>query len=211
MHQWTRDLGKELLQQVVLPGRFIWRLAPASRDIALTFDDGPNPQYTPAVLDLLARLGVKATFFMVGRRVDRHPQLVRRMVGEGHSIGGHSYDHTVITTQSPDRLAADLGQCRAAMRAAADVDSDLFRPPKGEVNFSSIRRVCHLGYRLVHWTKTYGDYKQDSVSALLGRIDNQPPAGGDILLFHDHNPYTVAALAWEIPRWKKAGFSFRSL
>jgi peptidoglycan-N-acetylglucosamine deacetylase len=211
MHQWFRDASKELLQRVVLPGGFVWRLARPTRDVALTFDDGPHPQYTAAVLDMLARHKVKATFFMVGHNVDKYPELVRRMVAEGHSVGGHSYDHTVITTQTPEALDADLRRCREAIQRAAQVDSNLFRPPKGEVNFVSIRRVCQLGYRLVHWTKTHADYQQDGVEPLLARMNAQPPVGGDILLFHDHNPNTVAALEQQIPRWQSAGLSFASL
>src|SRR5690606_16332590 len=156
--------------RIVLRDRFIWRLGSDSPRVALTFDDGPHPQYTPAVLELLARLGLKATFFLVGEKVDRHPEIVRRIVEEGHCVGGHSYDHTVITTQSPQALAADLARCRASIDRAAGVDSDLFRPPKGEVDLASMRRVCRLGYRLVHWTRTYGDYRQDGVSPLLERM-----------------------------------------
>lgn len=211
MHRWLRDTGKDVLQRVVLRRRFMWRLGPGSREVALTFDDGPHPQYTPAVLDLLARLGVKATFFMVGEKVDAHPHIVRRIVDEGHCVGGHSYDHTVITTQSPQALAADLDKCRSAIRRAAGIDSDLFRPPKGEVNLASMRLVCRLGYRLVHWTRTYGDYRQDGVVPLLQRMQAQPPERGDILLFHDHNPHTVVALAQQIPRWQASGLTFGAL
>lgn len=211
MHQWFRGASKELLQRVLLRGGFVWRLARPTSAVALTFDDGPHPEYTPQVLDMLARHQVKATFFMVGRNVDRYPQLVQRMVREGHAVGGHSYEHTVITVQTPDALAADLSRCRDAIRSAVGVDADLFRPPKGEVNLSSIRRVCRLGYKLIHWTKTYGDYQQDGVEPLLARMKKQPPAGGDVLLFHDHNPHTVSALDQQIPCWQSAGLTFETL
>lgn len=211
MHEWLRNAGKDVLQRVVLRRGFIWRLAPASRGVALTFDDGPHPQYTPAVLDLLAQMQVKATFFMVGEKVDRHPEIVRRIAREGHCVAGHSYDHTVITAQSPAGLAADLHKCRDAIRRAAGVDSDLFRPPKGEVDIRSLRLVYRLGYRLVHWTKTYGDYRQDGAAPLLQRMRAQPPEPGDILLFHDHNPHTVAALAEQVPRWHESGLTFGAL
>jgi hypothetical protein len=71
--------------------------------------------------------------------------------------------------------------------------------------------VCLLGYRLVHWTKSYADYQQDGVAPLLARMRAQPPRGGDILLFHDHNPHTVAALEQQIPRWRDVGLSFANL
>ncbi|MEO6712643.1 MAG: polysaccharide deacetylase family protein [Mycobacteriales bacterium] len=189
----------------------MWRLSTAERRIALTFDDGPHPEYTPAVLDLLARLDVRATFFVVGRNVDRHPLQVERMVREGHAVGGHSYDHTVITSQTAEALADDLTRCADAIRRAGHVDSNLFRPPKGDVDLASMRRVCRLGYRLVHWTRTYSDFQQDGTMPLLARMNEQPPSAGDIVLLHDHNSHTVAALADQIPRWRAAGFGFCTL
>ena len=167
-----------MLQRVVLRGGFVWRLPSAGRRIALTFDDGPHAEYTPAMLDMLARLDVRATFFVVGRNVDRHPLHVARMVREGHAVGGHSYDHTVITAQNTEMLARDLQRCADAIRRAADVDSKLFRPPKGEVDLASMRRVCRLGYRLVHWTRTYSDFHQDGTEPLLSRMNERPPAAG---------------------------------
>lgn len=211
MHSWARNASKELLQRVVLPGAFVWRLSPPTRAVALTFDDGPHPQYTPLVLDMLARHGAVATFFLVGRNVDEHPRLAQRIVAEGHTVGGHTYDHTVITSRSSEDLATDLGRCRESIRIAAGVESDLFRPPKGEVNFRSIWRVCRLGYRLVHWTRTYDDYRNDGVSPLLDRMNERSPVGGDILLFHDHNPHTIAALERQIPIWRSGGHTFARL
>lgn len=206
-----RETAKDVLQHAVFPGRFVWRLPRASGAIALTFDDGPHPVHTPAVLDMLARAGVPATFFMVGRDVERHPDIVRRMVAEGHAVGGHSYDHTVITSLTPEALRDDLWHCRKVITTAGGRDSPLFRPPKGEVSLASIRTVCRAGFKLVHWTKTYSDYRQDGTAALAARIASLPPRGGDVLLFHDHNSYTVEALAALIPRWRAEGMIFKAL
>ena len=207
----VRSLSKDLLQQAVFPGRFLWRLPKAGGAVALTFDDGPHPEHTPAMLDMLARAGVRATFFVVGREVEKHPEVARRIVAEGHGIGGHSYDHTVITTLSSAALVADLAHCRQVIRTATGLDTGLFRPPKGEVSLASIRTVCRAGYTLVHWTRTYSDYRQDGVAALLGRIDTAPPIARDVLLFHDHNAFTVEALASRLPHWRAAGLAFESL
>ena len=207
----VRSLSKDLLQQAVFPGRFLWRLPKTGGAVALTFDDGPHPEHTPAMLDMLARAGVRATFFVVGREVEKHPEVARRIVAEGHGIGGHSYDHTVITTLSSAALVADLAHCRRVIREATGLDTELFRPPKGEVSLASIRTVCRAGYTLVHWTHTYSDYRQDGTEALIGRIDAAPPIAGDVLLFHDHNAYSVAALASRLPQWQAAGLRFESL
>ncbi|WP_374593248.1 polysaccharide deacetylase family protein [Aquabacterium sp.] len=211
MHPWFRNASKDFFQHVWLRGGFIWRLPANERTLALTFDDGPDPVHTPATLDLLARLKVKATFFLIGRNAEQYPDLVRRIVQEGHAIGGHTFEHVVITQQSESQLADDLQRCRVLMRQLSGVDSTLFRPPKGEVNVAAIRRVCRLGYQLVHWSKTYSDYQQDGADALCARIERDPAQPGDIVLFHDNNPHTVEALARAIPAWQSAGFSFRVL
>jgi peptidoglycan/xylan/chitin deacetylase (PgdA/CDA1 family) len=207
----VRSLSKDLLQQAVFPGRFLWRLSKPDGAVALTFDDGPHPEHTPAMLDVLARAGARATFFVIGREVEKYPDVARRIVVEGHGIGGHSYDHTVITTLQPTALVDDLAHCRRVIREATGLDTGLFRPPKGEVSLRSIRTVCRAGYTLVHWTKTYSDYRQDGVDALSRRIDAEPPIAGDVLLFHDHNAHTVQALAIKLPKWQAAGLQFEPL
>jgi peptidoglycan/xylan/chitin deacetylase (PgdA/CDA1 family) len=207
----VRNAAKDALQGLVFPGRFVWRLPPASKAVALTFDDGPHPDWTPRTLDMLAATGVKATFFLVGREAEKHPAIVRRIVEEGHAVGGHSYDHTVITARPPAALVADLDHCREAITHAGGTPTRLFRPPKGEVSFGAIRTVCRAGYTLVHWSKTFSDYRKDGTAALLERIEQQSARGGDILLFHDHNAHTVEALGIAIPRWRAANLRFELL
>jgi len=211
MLAFARTLSKDLLQQVLFPDRFLWRLPKPRRAIALTFDDGPHPEHTPAMLDVLARAGVRATFFVVGREVEKHPEVARRIVAEGHGIGGHSYDHTVMTTLDDTALVDDLAHCRRVIREATGLDTGLFRPPRGEVSLRSIRTVCRAGYTLVHWTKTYSDYRQDGVAPLMQRIDAEPPIAGDVLLFHDHNVHTVRALDAKLPQWRANGLEFAPL
>jgi peptidoglycan/xylan/chitin deacetylase (PgdA/CDA1 family) len=211
MRALIRHLSKDALQHLVFPGRFMWRLRGDARAVALTFDDGPHPVHTPAVLDVLARAGVQATFFVIGREVDRHPDVARRIVAEGHTIAGHSYDHEVITGRSAVELRADLERCRAAIARATGADTTLFRPPKGEVSLTSLSRVARAGFTVVHWSKTFSDYRQDGVQALTERIRSLPPVAGDILLLHDQNPYTVEALETSLPVWHAAGLCFRRL
>lgn len=209
MYPWLRMAGKEFLQAIYLRDRFIWRLPAGSHSIALTFDDGPDPTFTPQILDLLARMEVKATFFVIGRHVERYPELAQCVVREGHGIGGHTYDHRVIVSLSKLDLAEELSRCRYIIRQVTGVDSDLFRPPRGQVGFISVRCVCRLGYRLVHWSKTYGDFRCDGTDHLLDRMSRDPVRGRDIVLFHDHNPYTVEALTRMIPAWRSQGIDFQ--
>ncbi|RTL57970.1 MAG: polysaccharide deacetylase family protein [Rhodocyclaceae bacterium] len=207
-----RDAGKVLLQRFYSPRHFLWRLSSVEVGrVALTFDDGPDPTFTPQVLDLLAEQGIKATFFLIGEKVAQHPELVRRMAAEGHGIGGHTWTHREIVGVPRETLLEDMGRCRQAMFEASGVDSVLFRPPRGRVDLPSIHRVCRAGYCLVHWSRTYSDYKCDGVEPLLSRFRSAPPKAGDIVLLHDHNADTVAALARMIPEWHRQGLVFPSL
>jgi len=210
MRALLRDAAKEGLH-ALLGGRFRWRLPADSAAIALTFDDGPDPDHTPAMLQLLAAHDVKATFFVIGRNVARFPDLVRRIAGEGHALGGHTFDHREIPGLAPAELESELRTCRAAIQDAAKVDTLLFRPPRGRMSLRSLMRVASLGYATVHWTRTYSDYHRDGTEALSRRMTEAPARSRDIVLLHDHNPYTALALAGAIPRWKSQGLGFRCL
>jgi peptidoglycan-N-acetylglucosamine deacetylase len=211
MNEALRAAAKNVLQHWIYPGRFLWRLPRRDGTVALTFDDGPHPEWTPRLLDVLDSAGVRATFFLIGQAVERHPGLVRRMVESGHAVGGHGYDHTVITRQTPAGLVEDLARCRACIADASGTDSPLFRPPKGEVDWGSIRTACRAGYTLVHWSRTYSDYRQDGVAPLLSRMEHLGAAAGDILLLHDTNPHTVDAVGAMLPRWLDARLRFVTL
>lgn len=208
MTPFIRDAGKSLLQRYYGSDCFLWRLPPAQPSVALTFDDGPDPSHTPAVLDLLAATQTKATFFVIGEKVDRYPDLVRRIAEAGHGLGGHTFTHSEITRLSESELDAELSRCRRAIRGACGIDTRLFRPPRGKMSLASLRRTGSLGYCLVHWSKTYSDYRQDGIEPLLARLSENSPVARDILLFHDHNADTAAALACLLPDWKGRGMSF---
>ncbi|MEC5161192.1 peptidoglycan-N-acetylglucosamine deacetylase [Janthinobacterium sp. CG_23.3] len=206
-----RDAGKALLQRCYSPRRFLWRLPAGHGAMALTFDDGPDPLHTPALLDLLAAHGVKASFFVIGDKVSGQAALMRRIAAEGHAIGGHTWSHRDIVGRSRPELGADLQRCRLAIGAACGVDTALFRPPRGRVDLAAIHHVAMLGYCMVHWSKTYGDYRRDGAERLLARVRATPPGAGDIALFHDHNEHTLAVLRALIPEWLAGGLGFAAI
>jgi peptidoglycan-N-acetylglucosamine deacetylase len=207
---WLRDGAKEALQSALLRGGFVWRL-PRARGVGLTFDDGPHPEFTPALLDLLARHRARASFFLVGARVAEHPAIARRIVAEGHTVGTHTYDHVEITTLAGEALAGELGRGRRALADATGVDSALFRPPRGRVDWSRLRAVARLGYVTVHWSRTYSDYRLDGPEPLRARILSAPMRAGDIVLLHDHNPHTLSVLDAAIPEAQARGLAFAGL
>lgn len=211
MLPWVRDAMKEFLQRIYLRRQFLWRLPDSTNVVALTFDDGPDPVFTPALLDLLARENVTASFFLIGSKVEQFPDIAKRLVKEGHKIGGHTHSHVEITLLSAEGINSEMERCRVAIRNATGVDTTLFRPPRGKVNFTSLRRVCSLGYLFVHWSKTYSDYVPSGSAALIKRMRDNPIKSRDIVLLHDHNQDTISALAQFIPEWKRSGIVFKGL
>ncbi len=149
--------------------------------IALTFDDGPDPDGTPRLLDALARHGAKATFFMVGARAARNPELVARVAAEGHEIGNHSWDHPSLPELSPAAVAAQLERTRAAL---APHGRTLMRPPYGHQDLATQRALRRLGYRAVCWSVNGEDWlghdPETIATAILSRV--RP---GSIVLLHD--------------------------
>jgi peptidoglycan-N-acetylglucosamine deacetylase len=203
-----RNAGKALLQRLYSPRRFLWRLSATDAVVALTFDDGPDAVHTPAVLDLLASHRIKATFFVIGEKVQKHADIIQHMVAEGHGIGGHTWSHREIVGQSPNELESDLNRCRQVIHETSGVDTGLFRPPRGLVDLASIRHISKLGYCLVHWTKTYDDYQRNGAEQLIARVRKDQPIARDIVLLHDHNEDTIALLRTLIPEWLEDGIIF---
>lgn len=157
----------------------------AGRRVALTFDDGPDPQRTPAVLDLLARQGVRATFFVVGARAEAHPELVRRMVAEGHVVGNHSYTHSWrFPLHSLGRTMEELCRTGEVLHRITGRQPRLFRPPFGVTNPTIARAVRRLGLDPVGWSIRSLDTMGQSPERVAARILRRLHPGAVILL-HD--------------------------
>ncbi len=166
-------------------GRALWR-GPADRPrAALTFDDGPGPS-TPDVLDALAREGVRATFFVLGRQVDRHPEMVRRMVAEGHELANHGYDHGILIFRGAAHVADQLERTERAVARAAGPDamSRLFRAPHGFRGPATALGARRAGYRMAAWTRGVFDSAEPG-AATIARRAAEALRPGTILLLHD--------------------------
>lgn len=193
--------------------------APVYRDIstgrpavALTFDDGPDPLYTPQILDTLDRFHARATFFVVGTQAERYPSLLRQIQRRGHEVGTHSYRHQDLTSLSREALARDLSRADAAItRAIGQHPTDL-RPPYGFVNSLVLEEAARLGYRVILWTDEHDtrDWRRpDSaviVQRALAHVKN-----GMILLLHDsggNRTQTTRALPDILTALQARGFRF---
>jgi peptidoglycan/xylan/chitin deacetylase (PgdA/CDA1 family) len=169
-------------------------LPPQSGAVALTFDDGPDPVYTPAVLDLLATLGVQATFFCVGYRVDRHPDLVRRMVREGHGVGSHSHSHEAPGNVSLGSRTFEFRAGRKSVECATGRRTRLFRPPQGFLGADTMPAIVLAGLRPWLYTVDPEDWRPGaSADAIAASVSSA--ASGDVVLLHDGLELPVAPSA----------------
>ena len=198
-------------------GRPIRRLrwGGGQRAVALTFDDGPNPDATPLILDALAERGVKATFFILGRHAERWPDLVARVAAEGHSIGNHGFFHRKLHFKSPAYVRNDLELGTRAIERAANVRPRLFRAPHGFRSPWVTPIAWSLGQRTVGWSLGVWDSDRPGVDAIARRtVEGAKP--GSILLLHDGDGYdpegdrtqTAHAVPLIIDRLHAAGYRF---
>ena len=159
-----------------------------STDVALTFDDGPDPASTPLVLDALRQAGVKATFFVVGERMEQFPELTRRLVQEGHEVGLHCHTHRHAWLRSPWDFVYDLRRARATFERVVGVRPTLFRPPHGAYTLVAILALRLEGLRGVHWTVMGNDWVEFMTpQRIVERIMTFLKPGGVIVL-HDAGP-----------------------
>lgn len=158
----------------------------ASGKLALTFDDGPDPTSTPRVLDELKRVEARATFFMVGQKVAKHPELVARVVREGHELGAHSYDHNrMYAFLSADEVHADIQRTCAAISRAAGVAPTWFRPPVGQMSPPTAAGILRSGLRVAGWSVRSLDGLPSTTSEQVIRRVLPRLRSGAIVLLHD--------------------------
>ena len=188
------------------------------KSLALTFDDGPNPSVTPALLHLLDRYNIRATFFVIGKRAQDLPALTKEMAERGHAIENHTYTHAALTFLSPARIEDELRRCDDAIENATGKKPRWMRPPfgfRGPQLGGAVARWGGAG--VVMWSIWARDWKAQPAEPVIRRL--RGVAGGDIVLLHDGDHrvlqgdrrHTVDALEYWIPRWQDDGFRFVTL
>jgi peptidoglycan/xylan/chitin deacetylase (PgdA/CDA1 family) len=161
----------------------VFKRGHARAEIALTFDDGPDPVYTPRLLDLLRKYGAKATFFVVGAHAERHPELLVRMAEEGHAIGIHNYVHKTNWLMRPGTVKKQIARTSEIIERAAGVKPIYYRPPWGIVNLFDYANLGHL--QIILWSAMFGDWrKRVGVERLTARMLKKLRPG-EVLLLHD--------------------------
>jgi len=192
--------------------------------LAITFDDGPNPVITPKLLDLLDRYGAKATFFVIGRFVIDCPALTRDIAARGHLLANHTQTHPNLFWMAPSAVRDELKLCQGALQDATSSDAKYFRPPYGFRNPWVVRAARELGMQTVMWTLLPGDWRARSTEWLAERMlpiaqhvqSSVAHTTGDVLCLHDgahralggDRSRTLDALQYWLPRWRDLGLKF---
>ncbi|MCE1249090.1 MAG: polysaccharide deacetylase family protein [Firmicutes bacterium] len=175
--------------------------------VALTFDDGPFPLYTPLLLDVLKRHGIKATFFVNGIYAERFPQIIEDIYLDGHEVGNHTYSHKHISSLSPEELDVELGKTEAALKKIAGRETKLMRPPGGQISKDSCKLVADRGYTIVMYSINPGDWWQSDPNKLYDYVFSHTHREG-IILLHTGLMHTVELMPTLIDEYQKRGYRF---
>jgi peptidoglycan/xylan/chitin deacetylase (PgdA/CDA1 family) len=196
-------------------GRTFTGLNSGTKQLALTYDDGPNDPHTFRLLEILARHNVRATFFLIGRYVNRRPDIVRELTRAGHVVGNHTWSHPNLIFASALQTMLQLQDCEQALTEAVGEHSRLFRPPFGGRRPSTLRIAREFGLEPVMWNVTGWDWRGKPAEYVERRV-NQQIRGGNVILLHDgdHETFgadrsqTVIATDRLIARYKAEGYEF---
>ncbi|MGR7997327.1 polysaccharide deacetylase family protein [Xanthobacter sp. ZOL 2024] len=176
--------------------------------IAITFDDGPNPETTPKLMKILAARGVKATFFVVGTRASENPELLRQMAAAGHEIGNHSWNHPQLPKVSEAEADRQIQMTSDAIRAATGAAPVYLRPPYGAMSQGLRRHIENkFGLAMVYWSADSLDWKNRDAQAIYDKVMAQTRPGG-IILMHDIHATTVAAVPRVLDALQAKGYHF---
>jgi peptidoglycan/xylan/chitin deacetylase (PgdA/CDA1 family) len=194
-------------------GQTFTGLMRGSHQLALTFDDGPNDPHSLRLLEVLAKHGVHATFFMIGRYVRQRPEIAREIVRAGHAVGNHTFAHPLLIFKNETEIRRELGACRDALQDAVGEHSNLFRPPFGGRRPAVLRIARELGLETIMWNVSGRDWNLPPAAVIERKVARQI-RGGDVILLHDgghkqmgaDRSQTVIATDHLIARQKSEGY-----
>lgn len=187
----------------------------SSRQIALTYDDGPNDPHTLRLLEVLAKHSVHATFFLIGRYVQQRPQIARAILQAGHIVGNHTFTHPLLIFKTEAEIRREITQCRVSLQEATGEPSNLFRPPFGGRRPAVLRIARELGLQPVMWNVTGYDWSAPPAAVIERKVAKQI-RGGDVILLHDgghkqigaDRSQSVIATDHLLTRYKAEGYEF---
>ena len=195
----------------------IYHINAINKLVALTFDDGPSPVWTPKILDELKKAHIKATFFMLGEHVAKYPDIARRVVAEGHEVGNHTYDHHILLYHTLDNLLKEINETQKVIKDKTGVKTKYFRPPKAWLTAEEKKEIEGMGYKIILWSLNSKDWVTfDDKYIVKYILKNVRP--GDIILFHDsggvftaeggNREETVKTIPSLVEKLREKGFKF---
>src|SRR3989338_936362 len=152
-------------------------------NVAITFDDGPS-EYTEKILDVLKKKKAKATFFLVGKNMEKYPEIAKRIVRQGHEIGSHSYEHIQLFPRTAKTLVGQIEKNESIIKKITGKKPKYFRPPRGTYDQKLRRILVSRGYKIILWTISSQDWRNPGTEQIVSRATNEL-RNGDIILFHD--------------------------
>ncbi|WP_125666508.1 polysaccharide deacetylase family protein [Paenibacillus baekrokdamisoli] len=192
-------------------GEIVWEVPLEEKKIALTFDDGPYPETTNQILDLLKQYHAKATFFVIGNRVNRFPETIKREVEEGHELANHTFNHVYFKAKmDPLTIQNEILKTEQSIVQLTGKKPALFRPPGGFYSEQLLQIAKKMGYTTVLWSwhQDTNDWRSPGVNRIVKKVLNNA-RNGDIVLLHDYTPgstQTVRALKIILPELERRGF-----
>lgn len=190
----------------------LWRIQ--SANIYLTFDDGPDPSITPKILRALRQRKVKSTFFLVGEKVARHPQVVKTIIDDGHVIGNHSYSHPTLLGKKEDFIRLEIARTDEVISALSGGAPRLFRPPYGRFGKALLNILKETKHSMILWNASTKDYKIESSAETISDNLMKSCKPGKIILLHDghaNSLNTLQALQESLPELLDRGITFSSI
>ncbi len=185
----------------------IYSVETDEKKVALSFDAAWGADDTGSLLETLAKHDVKATFFLVGDWVRKHPDEVKRIASEGHDIGNHSNKHPHMASMTKEQIKEDIMSCHGAVKELLGIDMTLFRPPFGEYNNTVIETLKECGYYIIQWDVDSLDWKEYGTDQLVNTVVNHKNLrSGSIVLMHNNAKYTKDALESIITGLKDQGY-----
>ena len=177
----------------------------------LTFDDGPHPEVTPRLLDLLDSFNAKASFFLIGTNAKLYPELVAEIARRGHTVANHSHQHLALPKLSYEAQLAEITQSNQVIEAILQKPCVYFRAPRGQWSFRVLLSLRNMKIKAVHWSRDSLDYQKAEPAVIVKKLLDNPLTAGDIVLFHDDDDCCIAALKELIPVWQQQGYQLKAL